>query len=212
MPRPTTRLATGFTLVELLVVIAIITILAAILVPTIAKTSETAKIKGTLGLLRGLENACALYRAEVGNYPGANIPDGGVMTTYLYRGLTLDADGDGQAEDSEMLGFDGVTRRDPYFVAANEQVEMINNEYRFVDRWGSEIGYDEIEIPKNQKTAVTVRSHRGIDCGDPRKDDESDVWGVRKVNLWSLGPDGRSSPNEGAAGEYNEDNVNNWDA
>jgi type II secretion system protein G len=210
MQRPARRPATGFTLVELLVVIAIITILAAILVPTIAKTSETSKIKATLGVIRAIENACALYRSEIGNYPGAG--DGVAateLTKILYRGVTLDADGDSEWEDEEMILPDG-TKRDPYMYAKPEDIELVNGYYRFVDRWGSELGYDELEIPDGTKTDVTVRSHRGLDCDDPREASGGSTWGTKKVSIWSVGPDGRTTGAGGMTGN-NLDNVNNWD-
>src|SRR6266581_989985 len=61
----------GFTLIELLVVIAIISLLAAMLLPALARAKATAKGTTCLGNLKQIGVAYTLYRGE---YRDVNVP------------------------------------------------------------------------------------------------------------------------------------------
>jgi len=60
----------GFTLVELLIVTIILAILAAIVVPQFASTTDDARAAAFDGNLAGLRSAVELYRQQHGEYPG----------------------------------------------------------------------------------------------------------------------------------------------
>lgn len=65
-----------FTLIELLVVVAIIGILASLLMPSLAKSREKARIKVCMNHLKQINTAAFLYIDDSeGYYPGANAPD-----------------------------------------------------------------------------------------------------------------------------------------
>ncbi|MEQ1528065.1 MAG: prepilin-type N-terminal cleavage/methylation domain-containing protein [Methylococcales bacterium] len=65
------RLMKGFTLVELLIVVIILAILAAIVVPQFASSTNDAKISAAKSTLANLRAAIDLYYQQHGNYPGA---------------------------------------------------------------------------------------------------------------------------------------------
>ena len=73
-----------FTLIELLVVVAIIALLLTLLLPSMAKAREQAKIAVCLSNLNQLGKSCLVYAKENNNRfppPGHN-PNGGAIWTY----------------------------------------------------------------------------------------------------------------------------------
>jgi prepilin-type N-terminal cleavage/methylation domain-containing protein len=62
----------GFTLVELLIVVIILAILAAIVVPQFASSTDDAKVAALDSTLANIRSAIDLYYQQHGEYPGAN--------------------------------------------------------------------------------------------------------------------------------------------
>ena len=67
----------GFTLVELLIVVIILAILAAIVVPQFASSTDDAKLASLDTTLSNMRAAVDLYYQQHGKYPGAVISTGG---------------------------------------------------------------------------------------------------------------------------------------
>ena len=65
------RLINGFTLVELLIVVIILAILAAIVVPQFASTTDDAKLASVDSTLSNVRGAIDLYYQQHGAYPGS---------------------------------------------------------------------------------------------------------------------------------------------
>ncbi len=70
----------GFTLVELLIVAIMLAILAAIIVPQFAGTTDSAQDAALRSNLAAIRSAIALYRQEHGAYPGQVAATGGTCT------------------------------------------------------------------------------------------------------------------------------------
>ncbi len=91
----------GFTLVELLIVVVILGVLAAVVIPQFADSSDSAReaaLKSNLGTLR---SAIELYKSDHGDYPGLNASSGGTGCT--------GNDGTGAANSQQAL-IDQLTR------------------------------------------------------------------------------------------------------
>ena len=68
--------AKGFTLVELLIVVIILAILAAIIVPQFATSTDDAKAAALQSNLANIRSAIEFYYQEHGEYPGRNVATG----------------------------------------------------------------------------------------------------------------------------------------
>lgn len=75
----------GFSLLELLAVVSILGVIAAVIVPRIAESSNGSKVTVTAHQIRAIANACTLYRVEHGEWPPTggphNVPAG--LETYF---------------------------------------------------------------------------------------------------------------------------------
>jgi len=67
----------GFTLVELLIVVIILAILAAIVVPQFASSTDDAKMASLKSNLANMRSAIDLYYQQHSAYPGAKVATGG---------------------------------------------------------------------------------------------------------------------------------------
>lgn len=87
-----TRIGQGFTLIEVLVVVAIISLLAAILIPSLSRARERVKITACLSNLRTLGQAMVMYAYDTHDLlPNANPPnvlDDEEQNTIVAKALT----------------------------------------------------------------------------------------------------------------------------
>ncbi|NNG13081.1 MAG: prepilin-type N-terminal cleavage/methylation domain-containing protein [Halobacteria archaeon] len=107
----------GFTLVELLIVVIILAILAAIVVPQFASSTDDAKISSLDSTLSNMRSAVDLYRQQHSAYPGevtavpaactgtAGVGTGGDLATF-YEQLSMYTNAAGQACSKQDAGFD----------------------------------------------------------------------------------------------------------
>lgn len=71
----------GFTLVELLIVVIILAVLAAVVFPQFASSTNDAKSAALQSNLTNIRSAIEFYFQEHGEYPGANIATGATCGT-----------------------------------------------------------------------------------------------------------------------------------
>jgi prepilin-type N-terminal cleavage/methylation domain-containing protein len=77
----------GFSLMELLAVVTILGIIAAIIVPRVAVSSDTAKTKVNAHNKATINAAVERWYIEKGTWPANNMSDIGADTTYFPDGL-----------------------------------------------------------------------------------------------------------------------------
>ncbi len=78
---------TGFSLMELLAVVTILGIIAAIIVPRVAVSSDTAKQKVNNHNKATINAAVERWYVEKGAWPATNLSDIGADTNYFPEGL-----------------------------------------------------------------------------------------------------------------------------
>ena len=78
---------TGFSLMELLAVVTILGIIAAIIVPRVAVSSDTAKAKVNAHNKATINATVERWYVEKGTWPAVNLSDIGADTNYFPDGL-----------------------------------------------------------------------------------------------------------------------------
>lgn len=78
---------TAFSLIELLAVVTILGIIAAIIVPRVAVSSDTAKTKVNLHNKATINAAVERWYVEKGSWPANNLSDIGADTNYFPDGI-----------------------------------------------------------------------------------------------------------------------------
>jgi general secretion pathway protein G len=87
MNRITNRKRTAFSLMELLAVVTILGIIAAIIVPRVTVSSDTAKAKVNAHNKATINAAVERWYIETGAWPAANLSDIGADTDYFPDGI-----------------------------------------------------------------------------------------------------------------------------
>jgi general secretion pathway protein G len=91
----------GFSLMELLAVVTILGIIAAIIVPRVTSSAETAKKKTCRYNIGHIHSAVERYRDATGNWPSANLSEVGADLNYFPDGIpTCPVDGSAYTIDT----------------------------------------------------------------------------------------------------------------
>src|SRR4051812_10315082 len=85
----TNRVRHGFSLMELLAVVTILGIIAAIIVPRVAVSSDTAKVKVNLHNKATINAAVERWYVEKSAWPANNLSDIGVDANYFPDGVPV---------------------------------------------------------------------------------------------------------------------------
>jgi|SRR5882757_6766155 general secretion pathway protein G len=83
------RKRTGFSLMELLAVVTILGIIAAIIVPRVAVSSDTSKAKVAAHDKATINSAVERWYVEKGTWPANNLSDIGADTNYFPDGVPV---------------------------------------------------------------------------------------------------------------------------
>ncbi len=129
----------GFTLVELLIVVIILAILAAIVVPQFASSTDDAKISALDTTLSNMRAAIDLYYQQHGSYPGSTT----AVSTYACAGTK--GTGDGGAGNEVVTFKDQMSM----YTAANGMACSVKDANH---RFGPYL--KKAELPDNPITAV----------------------------------------------------------
>lgn len=174
----------GFTLIELLTVIFIIGLLAAILIPTVGRVREKAKVTGAEADLRSLATAMSDYRIEYTTFPpiaGCPVRDvlPGHTYPYIARLGLIDQDKrasfyDRWSESEDLNGnnqLDGLAEDQPQFIVTNTVTKA-----GYWD-WNGELDQGPVPYQYFPVNSDNLRKFRQFlsDNGDPRADNRYDI-------------------------------------
>ena len=220
----------GFTLVEMLVVIAIIAVLAAILIPTVARAKTKAKVATVRVQMTELDGAIKSYNNDYERYP---MPKSDPNNPQVFKpnpwGDASFHGGFGLGHDNakviEILTGKNLTRnpkKNTYLepkesetdaaTMADKRMGGLSTEGRYFDPFGNEYV---ISMDKNRDGFCADNWYGNIGgpgVGLQKKNINNTGVNVLKgsVMIWTAGPDGFASDSKGAMDGVNADNILHW--
>lgn len=194
----------AFTLIELLTVIAIMAILAGMLLPTLSKAKEKAKIAKCISTIASLQTALAMYQVDYGVYP-MSADDTGTQR----NGNSHHSDFDGDPNNL-VAALSAATQGGPYMeFKAKDLIDRGSSpnsrRYALKDPWGQAYIY------VCQKYFDGSGDLQDIGSGSGPYYPTTSTKSKRTYNIYSLGPDKKTDDSDTPGTEISYSSGDDWD-